>query len=102
MPDNAPRLEMQDDVPEAVKLARLQEVISTYRAELANSMAAEIGRTHLVSLHSRKLCNYSLAHALCSNQWAAAAVVLTGSKHAVCSSWTLRLISEDHVCCRCW
>jgi hypothetical protein len=38
-------------VPEAVKLARLQEVISTYRAELTNSMAAEIGRTHVVSLH---------------------------------------------------
>ena len=43
-------------MPEAVKLARLQEVISTYRAELSNSMAAEIGRTHLVSFHSCKLC----------------------------------------------
>jgi TRAM domain len=39
---------LQDDVPEAVKSARLQEVIATYRAELADSMAAEVGRTHLV------------------------------------------------------
>lgn len=39
---------LPDDVPEAVKSARLQEIIATYRAGLAESMAAEVGRTHLV------------------------------------------------------
>jgi hypothetical protein len=63
-------IETQDDVPEAVKLARLQEVISTYRAALINSMSAEIGRTHLVSFHSCKLCLLfalgSLQRSLCT------------------------------------
>lgn len=35
-------------MPEAVKSARLQEIIATYRAGLTESMAAEVGRTHLV------------------------------------------------------
>lgn len=38
----------QDDVPEAVKNARLQEIIAVFREGLAASMAAEIGRRHLV------------------------------------------------------
>lgn len=45
---HCPARYLQDDVPEAVKLTRLQEIIATYRAELAQSMAAEVGRTHLV------------------------------------------------------
>ncbi len=39
----------QDDVPEAVKNARLQAIIAAYREGLATSMTAEIGRRHLVS-----------------------------------------------------
>lgn len=39
---------LQDDVPEAVKSARLQEIIATYRAGLPASMGAEVGRRHLV------------------------------------------------------
>ena len=38
----------QDDVPEAVKNARLQAIIAAYREGLAASMTAEIGRRHLV------------------------------------------------------
>ncbi len=55
---------LQDDVPEAVKSARLQEIIATYRAGLPASMGAEVGRRHLVrffkSLRSHLLMR--LAH----------------------------------------
>lgn len=37
-----------DDVPEGVKNARLQEIIAVFREGLAISMAAEVGRRHLV------------------------------------------------------
>eukprot|EP00898_Chlorokybus_atmophyticus_P006917 jgi/Chlat1/7226/Chrsp57S00539 len=37
-----------DDVPQTVKIRRLQEVIATFRAKLAERSASEIGATHLV------------------------------------------------------
>ncbi|KDD75516.1 radical SAM protein [Helicosporidium sp. ATCC 50920] len=37
-----------DDVPDAVKAARLQDVIDAFRAGLARRSAAEVGRRHLV------------------------------------------------------
>jgi tRNA A37 methylthiotransferase MiaB len=39
---------LQDDVPEAVKQRRLQEVIATFREGAAARNAAEVGRLHLV------------------------------------------------------
>jgi MiaB/RimO family radical SAM methylthiotransferase len=39
---------LSDDVPEAVKLARLQEVIATFREVAAADNQAEVGRVHLV------------------------------------------------------
>jgi len=39
---------LADDVPEEVKSARLQEIIAVYRQGLALSVAAEVGRRHLV------------------------------------------------------
>ena len=39
---------LMDDVPEATKKRRLQELINTYREGLQRASAAEIGTTHLV------------------------------------------------------
>lgn len=39
---------LPDDVPEAVKAARLQEAMAAYKAGLAERCAAEVGRLHLV------------------------------------------------------
>jgi tRNA A37 methylthiotransferase MiaB len=39
---------LQDDVPEPVKLARLDHVIKTFRTEMVSRYESEVGQTHLV------------------------------------------------------